>query len=217
MSHANHQSARGAERSANVPEPNTARERLLETAARLFYGRGINSTGVDLILAESKVAKGSLYHHFAGKQALVLAYLQRERDDWEQSATARDDPKLDAGARLDTFFSGVIHSVHAGTFHGCPFTNAIIERPEDAEVRAAVDGYCEQLRQHLAAITGESPTSTLVQQLFVVYNGALTALKLTRDLAAVERARGLAQQMLHGQQGATTPVIETWKGSPSTA
>lgn len=200
MSHTTHESARVVERAATATEPNTARERLLETAARLFYGRGINSTGVDLILAESKVAKGSLYHHFAGKQALVLAYLQRERDAWQRSATASDDPTLDAGARLDALFSGVVHSVQAGTFYGCPFTNAIIERPDDAEVRAAVDGYCDQLRQHLAAITGESPTSALVQQLFVVYNGTLTALKLTRDLEAVERARGLAQQLLHEQQ-----------------
>lgn len=200
MSQITHQSARGVEHAATATEPNTARERLLQTAAQLFYGRGINSTGVDLILAESKVAKGSLYHHFSGKQALVLAYLQRERDDWQRSATASDDLTLDAGARLDALFSGVVDSVHAGTFHGCPFTNAIIERPDDAEVRAAVDGYCDQLRQHLAVITGENPTSALVQQLFIVYNGALTALKLTRDLEAIESARSMAQQLLHEQQ-----------------
>lgn len=141
------------------------------------------------------MAKGSLYHHFEGKQALVLAYLERERDEWQRAVDASDDPALDAAARVDALFEGIATSVRAGTFHGCPFTNAVIERPDDAEVRAVVEAYCDRLRLHLADVTGEDSASELVQQLFVLYNGTLTAVKLTRDVDIVERARGLARQL----------------------
>jgi AcrR family transcriptional regulator len=39
----------------------TARDQLLQTATRLFYQRGYRAVGVDTILAESGVAKMTLY------------------------------------------------------------------------------------------------------------------------------------------------------------
>ena len=54
-----------------------ARDRVLETAFRLFYARGIRAVGVDLIIAESGVAKATFYKHFPSKDELVLAYLDK--------------------------------------------------------------------------------------------------------------------------------------------
>src|SRR3954466_10421928 len=59
-----HRSAAGA---ANAAVPETAadrrpvRERLLAAADDLFYREGINSVGIDRVLAEAGVAKASLY------------------------------------------------------------------------------------------------------------------------------------------------------------
>lgn len=172
------------------------RERLLSAARSLFSRRGINATGVDLILSESGVAKGSLYHHFSGKQGLLLAYLQREREIWHAGAIIADDSAASAAVRLDRMFQGVADSVLAGTFHGCPFTNAIIERPHDREVRIAVDDYCDKLRQHIADITGNAPSSPVVDEIFLLYNGALTSVKLTRDVAYLRRASMVATALV---------------------
>ena len=60
----------------------TARERILDTAFRLFYARGIRAVGVDLIIAESGVAKATFYKHFPAKDDLVLAYLDRVDGVW---------------------------------------------------------------------------------------------------------------------------------------
>lgn len=176
-----------------MPSP---RDRLLDTAARLFYGRGINATGIDLILAESGVAKGTLYHHFDGKQGLLLAYLARERANWESGALAADDPGAGAADRLNRMFESVVDAVRAGTFHGCPFTNAVIERPHDVDVRASVDDYSERLRRHIAEILGAESSSLKVQQIFVIYNGALTTVKLTRDVKYLRRSSDLAQRLV---------------------
>ena len=58
-----------------MPALPTARRKLLDTAAELFYREGIGTTGVDRISAQAGVSKRSLYQHFAGKDELVAAAL----------------------------------------------------------------------------------------------------------------------------------------------
>src|SRR6187551_3131581 len=52
-----------------------ARERRLATASELFYAEGINSVGVDRIVAASNVTLATFYRHFPSKQDLVVSYL----------------------------------------------------------------------------------------------------------------------------------------------
>ena len=59
-----------------------ARQRILETAFRLFYAHGIRGVGVDRIIAESGVAKATFYKHFPAKDDLVVAYLDKVDDTW---------------------------------------------------------------------------------------------------------------------------------------
>jgi hypothetical protein len=58
--------------------PSAPRERLLQSAAALFHAEGINGVGVDRVLAEAGVTRATMYRHFAGKEALVVAYLDQE-------------------------------------------------------------------------------------------------------------------------------------------
>ena len=53
------------------------KERILETADRLFYLQGIRAIGVDTIAAEIGISKRTLYNHFPSKDALISAYLER--------------------------------------------------------------------------------------------------------------------------------------------
>ncbi len=48
----------------------------------LFYRDGYRATGIDKIIAESGVAKMSLYRHFASKNDLISAFLARRHDNW---------------------------------------------------------------------------------------------------------------------------------------
>ena len=52
------------------------REQLLNTALELFYREGYHATGIDRILAESGVAKMTLYKHFKSKDELIMAALE---------------------------------------------------------------------------------------------------------------------------------------------
>lgn len=62
---------------ASQPRRASTRERLIETAARLFHEQGYHATGVATILREAGVNSGSLYHHFASKEDLLKAVLER--------------------------------------------------------------------------------------------------------------------------------------------
>jgi len=49
------------------------REHLIRVAFDLFYREGVHAVGINRVLAESGVAKKTLYHHFASKDDLVAA------------------------------------------------------------------------------------------------------------------------------------------------
>ena len=76
----------------------SARTRILEAAADLFYREGIRAVGVDAVIAHSGVAKMSLYRNFAGKDELVAAFLEYRNElywSWWDKVVARHpgDPR----------------------------------------------------------------------------------------------------------------------------
>jgi AcrR family transcriptional regulator len=60
----------------NVERGQATREQLIAVATRLFADRGYEGTSIEAVLQEAGVSRGSLYHHFAGKDALFEAVLQ---------------------------------------------------------------------------------------------------------------------------------------------
>jgi AcrR family transcriptional regulator len=62
-----------------------ARERLLDAAEELFYAHGIAATGVDAVLRRAGASPATLYAHFAGKDGLVAAYLERRHERWRST------------------------------------------------------------------------------------------------------------------------------------
>jgi AcrR family transcriptional regulator len=57
----------------NVARGEATRSQLIEVATRLFADRGYEDTSIEAVLREAGVSRGSLYHHFASKEALFEA------------------------------------------------------------------------------------------------------------------------------------------------
>jgi TetR/AcrR family transcriptional regulator, lmrAB and yxaGH operons repressor len=56
-----------------VPRRTDTRERVIQTAAGLFRAQGYHATGLNQVLAEGGLPKGSLYFHFpGGKEQLAV-------------------------------------------------------------------------------------------------------------------------------------------------
>jgi len=103
-------------------------EKLLATASRLFYANGVRAVGVEWIVAESGVAKTSLYRHFHTKDELVAAFLEREdREFWRQwdgvMATAAGNPE----AELMSLLEWIGQRVSRDGYRGCPQINVAAE------------------------------------------------------------------------------------------
>ena len=62
------------------------RDHLVDTATKLFCKQGFRATGIDTVLAESGVAKKTLYNHFRSKDELIIAALQKKDADFMTAA-----------------------------------------------------------------------------------------------------------------------------------
>jgi AcrR family transcriptional regulator len=60
----------------NVERGRATRAHLVDVATRLFAAAGYDGTSIEAVLAESGASRGSLYHHFANKEALFLAVME---------------------------------------------------------------------------------------------------------------------------------------------
>jgi AcrR family transcriptional regulator len=60
----------------NVERGQATRAHLIEVATRLFAEHGYDDTSIGAVLTETGVSRGSLYHHFPGKDALFLAVFE---------------------------------------------------------------------------------------------------------------------------------------------
>ncbi len=53
-----------------------AAHRILDAASELYYDRGINSVGMDLVAEQAGTTKKTIYDRFGSKDGLVVAYLE---------------------------------------------------------------------------------------------------------------------------------------------
>lgn len=158
-----------------------ARERLLDAAEELFYDRGIAATGVDAILRRAQVAPATLYAHFAGKDHLVAAYLERRHELWrttwdEALQRCEDDPDQRA---LSVFDALETFHPQEGPTRGCAFLAAAVEVSDPdhpAHQWLAADTHLlDQRLLALATDTGAADPGALAAELLLLYDGALAA------------------------------------------
>jgi AcrR family transcriptional regulator len=103
------------------------RKRILEVADRLFYAEGVRATGTEKIMSLAEVAKATFYHHFASKDALVLAYLEnRDRALWDYLSDPT--PPKDLREALTKFEQMATWP----EIIGCPFLRIASEYPDTA-------------------------------------------------------------------------------------
>lgn len=182
------------------------RSRLVDTAARLFYEKGIPNVGINEVIAAADVARRTLYHHFASKEELVLAVMQTRSEILERTLRDRIETAATAEERLLALFEVAKALLGGEPFRGCATLNAALEtaRPDSA-VHALARTQKTRLRNLLARLAQEAGAAdprTLSWQLLMLWDGALAECYVhhsRRPLdAAIEAARDLVRLALSG-------------------
>jgi AcrR family transcriptional regulator len=186
---------------ASLQAKPTMKERILETADRLFYLQGIRAVGVDTIAAEIGISKRTLYNHFPSKDALIAAYLER------RFVKPKPSDKPPAEQILATFDS-LERRFASRNFRGCPFVNAVAELgPDDKSVKKTAVAFKESRRlwfRDLLHQLGVKDAEALATQLALLVDGSI-AQDLVRDDPAMARAAKEAAKVLLRNAGVEVP------------
>ena len=166
------------------------KDKVFQTAARMFYQHGYRAVGVDTLAAESGIGKMTLYRHYPTKDDLIIAYLRDSNNvfwnNFEQ--ITKDAPT--ARGKLLAFFDGLQEYVQSPSCYGCPFLNVATEYPETDYLghQVAIE-HKQSVRvkfRQLAKEAGAASPDILADQLFLLMDGAYMASRMfgTKNPAA---------------------------------
>ncbi|MBD2850005.1 TetR/AcrR family transcriptional regulator [Acinetobacter baumannii] len=182
----------------------TARQKILDAAATLFYNDGITATGINTVTAKADVAKMSLYNNFSSKGELVDAYIAARHQEWLDLYQKRlEKTKTAKEAILAVFDAYQDHAEFAYEkgFRGCGLLNAAAEFPANSSGRNAVRQHKEQVEaivaEHLNRLLKDSQrVSYIVSQLSFLLEGSMARAGLEGSSRQLQLARQMAEDIL---------------------
>ncbi|MFJ5957715.1 TetR/AcrR family transcriptional regulator [Paenarthrobacter sp. NPDC092416] len=176
-----------------------ARQRLLDAADRLFYAEGVHAVGIDRLIEEAGVAKGSLFYNFSGKEELVASYLagrdQQRRDRIARHQQGLDDPV----GKMLAIFDALQEAVTAPGYKGCPFANATAEALPGGVEANALRVFRDWLADSILELSKEAgfvDPADVAARIRVLYDGAVFNAHLDSQPDAVRWAKELAATVL---------------------
>jgi AcrR family transcriptional regulator len=177
-----------------------ARQRILDTAFRLFYAHGIRGVGVDRIIAESGVAKATFYKHFPAKEDLVVAYLDKVDDAWtgqlRAAAAAAGTAPVD---QLVGMFDALETACRRDGYRGCAFINAAAENEAGTPIHDRTLIHKDAVRawvRSLAVDAGARDPDDLARVLTLLLDGGLASGSLDGRPDAPGVAKAAAQALV---------------------
>ena len=188
-----------------MPRDGTAnRTRILDAAESLALAQGFAGTSVDEVIAAAQTTKGGFFHHFASKQALARALVERYvavdmqllEDLLARAEAASDDP-LDQLLHFVAAQEDLIEEF-GGAVPGCLYASFCYEQAlVDDETRTliadAMLAWRSRTREKLEEVAARYPPrvpvdlDALAGQGLAVYEGSFV---LSRALGEPELLRG---------------------------
>lgn len=179
------------------------REKILTTASNLFQTQGINSTGVDTIVAVAGTTKMTLYKYFGSKEVLILEVLKQGHQDfqsWLNDKLSTNTKK--PGEKIQKLFDYIEEWVTSPDFNGVGFIKASAEFPkEENPVHQLSSEQSLQFRQYISHLATEADIKDadgLALQLSLLFEGAVQAEQMKRGSGAMKYAKTAAKILIDG-------------------
>ncbi|WP_369264595.1 TetR/AcrR family transcriptional regulator [Streptomyces sp. R35] len=175
-----------------------AREQALDAAEELFYGRGIQTVGMDDIRGASGVSLKRLYQLFPAKERLVEAYLERRDVRWRQRLAEHVDRHGEPEERILAVFDWLGQWFAEPGFRGCAWINSYGELGTTSPlVTAQVTAHKEAFKDYLRDLVADAGLpSPLADQLYLLAEGAMVTAGITRSTEPAGQAADAARVLM---------------------
>ncbi len=199
------------------------RDYLIDVAMQMFNRGGFRGTGIDEIMAETGIAKTTLYRHFASKDELIIAALAKSDEATrDELRTFVERASNDPTERLLATFDQLDIWIRDGEFKGCPFVAAASEfcdvnHPIFQQVRMHKRLYLAYFEE-LVRAAGISDPKRFAAQILMLHEGAVAfAHVLGSDGTSFAKARGAESVASIARSAATHLIAAAMKTSSGEA
>jgi AcrR family transcriptional regulator len=179
-------------------ELETTEQRILDAAEELFYGRGIQSVGMDAIRTASGVPLKRLYQVFPSKDSLVEAYLKRRDARWLHDLARYVDSYDSHTQRILAVFDWLFRWFSEPDYRGCGFINSFGELGATSQAVADIaKAHKDAFRRYLADLVAAADAPTwLTDQLVLLAEGAMTTAAISGSPEPARHAKDAARTLL---------------------
>lgn len=176
---------------------NAIRQKIVDTAGRLFYTQGYVNTGINQILEEAGVVKSSLYASFRSKEEILMEYLVTAGAATDKSLYDAAHKYKNPKDQVLAVFDDLIRVVQQNDYYGCTFLNIIAEIPKDTKrVIEQIQLQKNGIRRLFISLLTPIGKEDLANELYILFEGALIANKVHGDVWPVLSARKIAEKLL---------------------
>lgn len=165
---------------------------MVRTAAGLFRAQGYHATGLNQVLAEGGLPKGSLYFHFpGGKEQLAVESLRLSGEELGTGIAAALASTPEPAAALERVLALLgAHLVATDFREGCPVATVALDAAAQSEpIRVACadvyDSWQELVAGHLRA-AGVPDADGLATVLVAAVEGAILLARTRRDVTPLQ-------------------------------
>lgn len=183
------------------------RKRIIEAAAKLYYGEGIRSVSVDAVAEQAGVTKRTLYYHFKSKDDLIAAYLDaRDQPNLKTFARWFQDTRGSLPAKIEGIFANLAKSARHPKWKGCGFLRTAGELAAMPGHPAMKIGarHKTNVETWLAGVMtdgGIRNAGDLARQIVILLDGAFSTTLVHRDPAYIEAAGRAASNLVSAKLG----------------
>ena len=175
-------------------KPMSARQRILDSTFSLFHQQGYHSTGINQIIAASKVAKASFYQHFKSKEDLCVAFLNDRHTYWFGKLHAFTSAAQTRKEKITLSFEFLIAMNEAESYRGCSFLNILSEIPKDnIKIMAVIRDHKNDLRAYFQDMLHEK---SLADHVYLLFESAIIESQLFSNQWPVNEAISIVNNLL---------------------
>ena len=182
----------------------TPRDRLIDTAAELFYSRGLPNVGINEVTERAGVARMTLYNNFDSKEALALAAFERKAEARRAAMEQRLERARTPADAVRAMFDLSEHFATQSSFRGCPFINVTVQDPQpDGPMHVLVRKHKVWIREKfrdIAAKAGHKKPNVAAQQLLALLDGSSMEAFIQGDTESIRASKQAALFLLDAQR-----------------